>query len=185
MTLLLGLSRGATAQVVAEPAAPYPDPALFARGLFFQGEAGVVIPLGVARQSLSAGPAMGLLVGYELARFVALQLHAVGSTHAVDVAGGPQLDQLFQILQASAELKLSVPLGQWAIFAQGGAGRARFSSNLLGTAGLTEPGVPSPAASPPASPAWPASRRPAPSPARCICATRFEADCARVNAGKP
>jgi hypothetical protein len=131
----------AQAQVVAEPAAPYPDPSLFARGLFLQGEAGVVIPIGVAHKAISAGPAIGVQVGYELARFVALQLHGVGSTHGVDVEGGPQLGQLLQILQASAELKLAVPLGAWSVFAQGGAGRARLSSNVLATAGLTEPGV--------------------------------------------
>jgi hypothetical protein len=65
----------------------------------------------------------------------------VGSTHAVDVTGGPQVGQLFQILQGSAELKLAVPLGAWSIFAQGGGGWARFSSNLLATTGLTEAGV--------------------------------------------
>jgi hypothetical protein len=99
-----------------------------------------VIPIGVASQTVSAGPAVGVQIGYELARFVALQLHGVGSSHAVD-AEGPQRAQMFQILQGSAELKLAVPMGAWSVFAQGGAGRARFSSNLLATTGLTEAGV--------------------------------------------
>jgi hypothetical protein len=132
---------GASAQIVAEPADPYPNPEHFARGLFLQGEAGVVIPLGVAHDSLSSGPALGLRAGYEFARWVALQAELSGSTHTVDVPQGPPTAQLLQITHVMAELRLAVPIGAWSIFAQGGGGRARLSTNVLGTTGLTAPGV--------------------------------------------
>jgi hypothetical protein len=131
----------ARAQITEEPTSPYPDPRLFARGWFVQAELGAAIPLGPARDALHAGPAFGVRAGWELARWVALQVRGAGSTHAVDVSGQPQVGQLFQVLQVTGELRLGVPIGAWTIGLEGGAGRARFSSNVLGTAGLTDPGV--------------------------------------------
>jgi hypothetical protein len=131
----------AIAQIVAEPVSPYPNPDQYARGFFLQGEAGVVVPLGAASDTLSFGPALGVRGGYEFARWVAIQTQLSGSTHPVDVPQGPQTAQLLQITQAVGELRFAVPIGTWSIFAQGGAGRARLSTNLLGTTGLTNPGV--------------------------------------------
>jgi hypothetical protein len=140
----LGLVLGAhpaAAQITDEPISPYPDPKLFARGWFAAGEVGAAIPLGQARRAIHGGPSFGVRAGYEFARWAALQVHGAGSTHEVAVAGQPQVGQLLQIAQITGELRLAVPLGAWAITAQGGAGRARLSSNVLGTAGLTDPAV--------------------------------------------
>jgi hypothetical protein len=131
----------ARAQITDEPISPYPDPRLFARGWFAQAEIGAAIPLGAARAAVHAGPAFGVRAGWEFARWVALQVRGAGSTHAVEIEGQPEVGQLMQVVLVAGELRLAVPLGAWAISAQGGAGRARFSTNILGTAGLTDPGV--------------------------------------------
>jgi hypothetical protein len=131
----------ARAQITDEPISPYPDPRLFARGWFAQAEIGAAIPLGAARAAVHAGPAFGVRAGWEFARWVALQVRGAGSTHAVEIEGQPEVGQLMQVVLVAGELRLAVPIGAWAISAQGGAGRARFSTNILGTAGLTDPGV--------------------------------------------
>ena len=128
-------------QHLGEPADPRPDPSKFARGFYAQAEAGVVSFLGEAAEPLGTGPAFGTRVGYEIFRFLALQVHGGGSTHSIRLDDRPQDGQLLQILRGAAELKLTVPLSRWSLFAHGGGGLARLSSNLLGTAGLTELGV--------------------------------------------
>jgi hypothetical protein len=142
--VLVGIVLGAAparAQITDEPISPYPDPRLFARGWFAQAEIGAAIPLGAARAAVHAGPAFGVRAGWEFARWVALQVRGAGSTHAVEIEGQPEVGQLMQVVLVAGELRLAVPIGAWAISAQGGAGRARFSTNILGTAGLTDPGV--------------------------------------------
>jgi hypothetical protein len=131
----------AHAQITEEPVAPHPDITLFARGLFVEAEGGAVIPVGPAHDSVGVGAALGARVGYDLLRFVALQAHVLGSTHGIDAAEGPTTGQLLQLLQLTGELKLTLPLGAWSLSAVGGAGRSRFSSNVLAAAGLTDPGV--------------------------------------------
>jgi hypothetical protein len=129
----------ARAQVMGEPADPYPDPDKFARGLFVQADLGAVLFLGEARKPLGPGAALGARVGVDLTRWLAFQARGRLSSHQTDFATGPQSGQLLQILAASAEVKISVPLGQWIPFAFGGGGFGRLSTNLLGTTGLTAP----------------------------------------------
>jgi hypothetical protein len=131
----------AHAQITDEPISPYPDPRLFARGWFAEAEIGAVVPLGKARAAMETGPMFGVRAGWEFARWVALQVRGAGSTHAVQIEGQPEIDQLMQVILVAGELRLAVPIGAWSITAEGGAGRARFSTNILGTAGLTDPGV--------------------------------------------
>jgi hypothetical protein len=140
--LVAGSSAGtARAQLMGEPPDPRPDPAKFSRGLYAEAEVGTQLFLGEARGPLGPGVAIGGRLGYELFRWLAVQVHALAATHETDFAGGPQSDQLLQVVQGTGELRLAVPLGQWALFAFGGGGLARLSTNLLGTAGLTDPDV--------------------------------------------
>jgi hypothetical protein len=138
--LLLLVASPASAQVIGEPANPYPDPAKFARGLYVDAEAGAAMFLGQA-DGIRPGAAMGLRFGYEVFRWAAVQLHGFGSSHATDFPGLPQTAQLLQLLQGTAELKLSVPLRQWSISGVAGVGMGRFSTNLLGTTNLAPPGA--------------------------------------------
>jgi hypothetical protein len=128
----------ASAQITREPVAPYPDPSKFARGFYSEGEIGTLVFLGDARKPLGPGAALGLRVGYDVFSWLAVNVHAFGSTHTTSFAGAPQSGQLLQILQATAEVKLSVRIGQVSTSAFGGVGLARLSTNLLGTTLLTD-----------------------------------------------
>src|SRR3982751_1118005 len=86
----------AHAQITDEPISPYPDPRLFARGWFAEAEIGAVIPLGKARAAMETGPMFGVRAGWEFARWVALQVRGAGSTHAMQIEGQPEIDQLMQ-----------------------------------------------------------------------------------------
>ena len=134
-------ARAAHGQLMGEPVDPRPDPSKFSRGLYAEAEAGAQLFVGQARRPLGAGVALGGRVGYELARWLAVQVHGLAATHETDFGDAPQSDQLLQTLQGTAELKLAVPLSQWSLFAFGGGGMARLSTNLLGTTGLTDPDV--------------------------------------------
>jgi opacity protein-like surface antigen len=125
----------AGAQVTDEPnPVIFPDPSKFARGLYTEGELGSVIFFGAAGGGkVGPGIAIGTRVGYDLTRFFAVQLHALGSTHQTSLPGMPQDDQLLQLYQGVAEAKLTLRFGQTSIFAEGGLGAARLSSNLLAT----------------------------------------------------
>jgi hypothetical protein len=137
--VLLLAAAPAGAQVMGEPANVYPDPDKFARGLFVEAEAGAVLFLGDAGQSLGPGAALGVRLGYDLLRWAAVALHGTASSHATDFAQQPQSGQLLQLSQGTAELRLAVPLGRWSVFGVGAGGIGRFSTNLLGTTGLLPP----------------------------------------------
>lgn len=125
----------ARAQVTDEPnPVIFPDPAKFARGLYTEGEIGSVVLFGPAGGGkVGAGFAIGTRVGYDVTRFFAVQAHGIGSTHQTSLPGMPQDDQLLQLYQATVEGKLTYRFGQLSIFAEGGIGLARLSSNLLAT----------------------------------------------------
>lgn len=131
----------ASAQVTTEPESPYPDPDKFASGLYGEAELGTLVFIGDAGGPLGAGAGIGARVGYDVFRWVALQLHAFGSTHTTSFPNMPQSGQILQVYQGTAELKLTLRYKQVAGGLVGGAGLARLSSNLLGTTGLTEPDV--------------------------------------------
>lgn len=126
----------AWAQVTSEPtAAIFPDPAKFAHGHYTEGEVGSVVFFGKASDAVGPGFAVGARLGYDLLRFFAVQAHLLGSTHETRgdslVAG-----QLLQTYQATVEGKLTLRFSQTSLFAEGGVGAARMSSNLLYALGL-------------------------------------------------
>ena len=128
--LLLG-SAPAGAQVTSEPSAViFPDPAKFARGFYTEGEVGAVTFFGPASDVVAPGFAVGARFGYDIFRFFALQLHALGSTHQTK-GDTPFSGQLLQTYQGMVEGKLTIRFVQLSIFAEGGVGAARMSTNLL------------------------------------------------------
>jgi hypothetical protein len=127
---LLGAS-SARAQVTTEPsAAIFPDPNTFARGLYTEGEIGVVGFFGRAGNVIA-----GARCGYDLFRFFALEARALGSTHETK-GDTPVSGQLLQTYQGTIGGKLTLRLVQWSFFAQGAIGATRMSSNLLHALGL-------------------------------------------------
>ncbi len=140
VTVLLATSiiPSAQAQITEEPHAPLPDPRKFARGWFVDAEVGAFVPVGEAK-AVGPGVGVGARLGYDLLRFVAVQLHAFGSTHRTNFKAAPQTGQLLQIYQLTTELRVTVPIRQVSLFASGGVGLALLSTNILGTTDLTSP----------------------------------------------
>jgi hypothetical protein len=135
-TALLALGENAYAQVTTEPGtAVFPDPNKFARGLYTEGEAGAVILFGKAGDVVAPGFAIGARLGYDVFRWLAVQAHTLGSTHETK-GDGPWAGQLIQTYQGTVEAKATLRFGQTAVFAEGGLGAARWSTNLLNTRGL-------------------------------------------------
>jgi hypothetical protein len=133
---LLLWATSARAQVTDVPnPAIFPDPAKFARGVFTEGEIGAVVFLGSAHSWIGTGVALGGRVGYDLTRWLAVQGHAIGSTHETKFEGLPQAGQIIQLYQGTVELKATIRIVQTSIFLEGGGGVARLSTNLLETVG--------------------------------------------------
>lgn len=129
----------ARAQVTKEPeAAIFPDPKKFAHGLYTEGEIGAVAFFGPAGENVSPGFAIGARLGYDIFRFFAVQVHALGSTHLTKANDRPQGDQLIQTYQGMIEGKLTLRFGQLSVFGEGGVGLARLSTNLLYQLGIEQ-----------------------------------------------
>lgn len=123
-------------QVTSEPsAAIFPDPAKFARGLYTEGEIGTVAFIGRASKEVGVGFAIGTRLGYDLSRWFALQARLLGSTHETK-GDGPLSGQLLQTYQGALEAKATLRFSQLSLFAEGGVGFARMSSNILYALGL-------------------------------------------------
>jgi hypothetical protein len=123
--------------VTSEPSAAvvFPDPAKFARGLYTEGEVGAVAFFGRAGREVSPGFAIGARLGYDFTPWLAVQGHALGSTH--QLAGDSVLaGQLLQTYQGTVEAKLTYRFGQTSIFAEGGVGVERLSTNALYVLGV-------------------------------------------------
>jgi hypothetical protein len=116
----------------------FPDPSKFAYGLYTQGELGAVTILGPAGPHIHPGWGLGLAVGYDLTRWLAVEGRAIGSTHTTEFSSAPQDGELLQLYQLSGAIKLSFRYRYLAISADGGAGILRTSTNVLATAGLNE-----------------------------------------------
>ena len=136
---MIAAVRPAMAQVT-EPPKPelFPDPSKFAYGLYTEGELGAVTVLGTAGPHLRPGWALGLAVGYDLTRWLAVEARGVGSTHTTDFPNAPQDGELLQLYQLSGAVKFSLRYRFLALSADGGAGILRTSTNVLTTAGLNE-----------------------------------------------
>lgn len=136
----MALAPQAAAQITEEPAPQFPDPKKFASGLYTEGEVGALGFVGRASGQVTTGFALGGRVGYDLFRWLAVQVHLAGSTHQAALSNVPQTDQLLQIYRGTGELKVTFVLRQVSLFGFGGAGLALISSNLLETTGLARAG---------------------------------------------
>lgn len=116
----------------------FPDPAKFSYGLYTQGELGAVVVIGPAGPNLRPGWALGLAVGYDLFRWLALEVRGVGSTHLTRFPGRPQDGELLQLYQVLGLAKISIRYRHFIFSGDGGAGLAHTSTNILATAGLDD-----------------------------------------------
>ncbi len=112
----------------------FPDPKKFARGFFMEGAAGSVIPIGPSAQVLSPGFALTLRTGYEIRRWIALQLHATGTSSYFD--DGVFSRQLLHEHFGTGELRLGIPIWRFLFAFQGGGGVYYLSTNALQAPGV-------------------------------------------------
>jgi hypothetical protein len=114
----------------------FPDPKKFSRGFFVEGGIGPAVPIGPTADVLSVGVSLGVRTGYEIRRWVALQLHANGTLSRYD--DGVLRRELLQQFVYTGELRLAVPIRRFLIAAQGGAGIYQLTNNLLQVAGIAD-----------------------------------------------
>jgi hypothetical protein len=127
----------ARAQVITEPKPPpFPDPKKFARGFFAQGEIGALFFVGNTASYAAAGPSFGMRLGYDLFRFLALQLHVAGASHEATLPP-PTSGQSLQSYLYAAEVRAQIQIRRVALSLDGGAGLAQLSSNVLDQVAVT------------------------------------------------
>jgi len=127
------------AQVTEAPKAElFPDPSKFAYGVHTEGELGAVILLGDVHSHLTPGWALGLTVGYDLLRWLAIEARGIGSTHTTSFSGRPQDGELLQLYQLLGALRVTIHYRHLGFFADGVGGLAYTSTNLLAISGLNE-----------------------------------------------
>jgi hypothetical protein len=130
-------SHHAHAQVIAEPAPPkFPDPKKFAKGFFAQGELGALVYLGRTGENVGAGTHFGVRLGYDIFRWLAVQLHVAGASSEATLPP-PTTGQSIQTYLYLAEARGKVQIRRVALFAQAGAGFSQLSSNILDQVGIT------------------------------------------------
>ncbi len=133
-SLLLFAALGAAparAQVIAEPAPPaFPDPKKFAKGFYASGELGALVFLGRANKYAGAGPIFGVRLGYDITRWLAVQAHVSGGSSDANVPP-PTVGQSFQTYLYDGEVRLKLQIRRFGLFAEGGAGIAQLSNNVL------------------------------------------------------
>jgi opacity protein-like surface antigen len=124
--------------VETKPADPtvFPDPRKFSRGFFVEASTGPGIPIGRTARVLSTGFSFSARTGYEIRRWVALQLHATGTVSHYD--DGIHRDELFGQGFYTGEARLGVPFRRFLLAVHGGAGLAHASNNLMQVAGIAD-----------------------------------------------
>jgi hypothetical protein len=127
--------------VITEPAPPpFPDPKKFARGFFASGELGALVFLGRTGRYAQAGPTFGVRLGYDLLRWLAVQGHVSGASSDATLPA-PTVGQAFQTYVYTGEARLTAQIRRFALFAEGGAGLAQLSNNVLDQVGISSGGA--------------------------------------------
>ena len=131
--IVIGLGLG----LIAAPSVAQARPA--ARGFYAEAGLGAVGMLAEGADAAAVGPVLALRLGYDLTPWLSLGVAAGASSHEATVPPPPE-GQWFQLYQGRAELRLSGRAGAVAFFAEGGAGAAYVSSNVLAKVGFLDPG---------------------------------------------
>jgi len=139
VTVSLGAASAARAQVTEAPKATlFPDPTKFAYGIYTQGDVGAVTVLGQAGSHLGPGAAIGVAAGYDITRWLAIEVRGLGSSHVTDFPNAPQDGQLLQLYHLLGALKLSYRRQRLIVSLDAAAGLVLTSTNVLETAGLND-----------------------------------------------
>ena len=139
LVILIGVSHPAISQVTEEPKFVVVGPEHFAKGPFAEAEVGAVSYVGIP--AIGPGFGLGCRLGYDLASWLSLAAHIVGSTHHIHQNGSPLDAELIQSIQALAEAQLTYTFSRWALFGAGGMGFLKLSTNALQSIGVVGQGV--------------------------------------------
>jgi len=134
-TVTIAIAVAASAAITASSAAARPA----ARGFNAEAGLGAVGMLGEGQHAAAIGPVVAVRLGYDLTSWLSLGIAADASSHEATVPAPPE-GEWFQLYQGRADLRLGVRAGAFALFAEGGAGAAYISSNVLGKVAILEPG---------------------------------------------
>ncbi len=107
----------------------------------FYAEAGVGASghLGTARNYSAIGPTVGLRLGYDLFSWLSLGVALSTASHEATVPPPPD-GEWYQLYQGRGDARLGFRVDSLAVFAEGGAGAAYISSNVLGKVMILDPG---------------------------------------------
>lgn len=108
-------------------------------GFYAEAGMGATGHLGEARTWSKLGPTLAMRLGYDLFPWLSLGIAAAAASHEATPPPPPE-GEWYQLYQGRADARLGVRLDAVALFAEGGAGVAYMSSNVLGKVGVVEPG---------------------------------------------
>jgi hypothetical protein len=108
-------------------------------GWYAEGGLGMVKFLPTASADAALGPSLDLRLGRDLFSWLSIGIVAAASNHEATVPPPPD-GQYFQLYRGGAELRVGGRFDRLALYAEGGAGAAMISTNVLGKVGITDPG---------------------------------------------
>ncbi len=109
------------------------------KGFYAEAGMGATGHLGAARSWSAIGATVELRVGYDLFSWLSLGIAAVTASHEATVPPPPE-GEYYQLYQGRADARLGFRVDSLAFFAEGGAGAAYISSNVLGKVMVLDPG---------------------------------------------
>ncbi|HEY4244941.1 MAG TPA: hypothetical protein VGM88_34235 [Kofleriaceae bacterium] len=92
-----------------------------------------------ASDDAKVGPAIDVRIGRDLFSWLSVGIFAAMTSHEATTPP-PPTGQWFQLYRGGADVRLGAKAGPIAFFAEGGAGAAIISSNILEKVGITDPG---------------------------------------------
>lgn len=126
---------GVVARAEEDPTV-FPDPAKFSRGFFVEAGAGPAFPIGESASVLGTAFSISGRTGYEIRRWIALQLQVGGMVSHYD--DGVLTDELLQQYTYIGHARFGIPIRRFVITLYGGAGLHHVGSNLLQVAGVVD-----------------------------------------------
>jgi hypothetical protein len=108
-------------------------------GWFAEGGLGAVAFLPKAADDAKLGPAFDIRIGRDLFSWLSVGITLAASSHEATVPPPPE-GEWFQLYRGCGDARLRLRLDRFALFAEGSAGVAMISSNVLGKVMITDPG---------------------------------------------